>query len=207
MTLGITGGIGSGKSYVSHLLTEHFGIPVYNCDAEAKRLNVESEEIRQQLMALVGPEVYGADGSLQRKVLADFLFASAENAALVNAITHPVVARDFREWVSRHSLSDTGKAKEAAIVAMECAILFESGFDALVDVVINVSAPTQLCIERATVRDKSSAEAIRRRIALQMSDDERRLRAHYTIENDGRDLIPQIQQLLQDLHTKKIVKK
>ena len=93
-TIGITGGIGSGKSYVSALLRKHFGIPVYDCDAEAKRLTATNAEIRQQLIQLVGSEVF--DGTaLNKQCLADFLFASAENARLVNAIIHPVVLKDF----------------------------------------------------------------------------------------------------------------
>ncbi len=120
MVIGITGGIGSGKSYVAHLLASRFGVPVYDCDREAKRLNVDSTRIREALTLLVGPTVYAADGSLCRKVLADYLFSSADNARKVNAIVHPVVADDFLQW-----------AKDKRLVAIESAILFESGFDRL----------------------------------------------------------------------------
>lgn len=189
--IGITGGIGSGKSYVASLLHEQFGLPVYNCDKEAKRLNVESEAIRSQLIQLVGPEVYLADSSLNRQALANYLFADAEHANKVNAIVHPAVADDFRQWSERQ--------KPADIVVMECAILFESGFDRLVDKVINVSAPTELCIERATRRDAASAEAIARRIQLQMGLEERNKLSDYIVYNDGRELMPQLTQILQEL--------
>ncbi len=193
LKLAVTGGIGSGKSYVCELLTTHFGIPVYNCDAEAKRLNVESNEIRQKLIALVGKEVYAPNGELQRKVLADYLFKSEENAQRINAITHPVVADDFRQWTQKQ------KEKGHKLVAMECAILFESGFDKLANVVLNVNAPVELCIERATRRDNANAEAIKRRIALQMSNEERNMRADFTIVNDGNELIPQLQTIVNKL--------
>ena len=98
-TIGITGGIGSGKSFVSALLQEHFGIPVYDCDAEAKRLTATDKGIRRQLVSLVGPQVF--DGPiLNRQCLADYLFASPENALRVNAIIHPVVLEDFKRWIA-----------------------------------------------------------------------------------------------------------
>ena len=98
-TLGITGGIGGGKSYVSTLLQQQFGIPVYDCDAEAKRLTATNEEIRQKLIALVGPEVF-ENGELNKPLLAEYLFADVENASQVNAIIHPVVLEDFVKWSS-----------------------------------------------------------------------------------------------------------
>ena len=188
--LAITGGIGSGKSYVSRLLTQHFGIPVYDCDTEAKRLNTESEEVRSQLEALVGKEVYKADGTLCRPVLANYLFASPDNARCVNAITHPAVAKDFRQWVLRQT---------CPLVGMECAILFESGFDRLADSILCVSAPHDLCLARAMQRDGASREAIERRMALQMDTAERERRSDYVILNDGHDLAEDLHLLLSGL--------
>ena len=119
-TLGITGGIGSGKSYVSTLLQQQFGIPVYDCDAEAKRLTATNEEIRQKLIALVGPEVFEG-GELNKPLLAEYLFADVENASHVNAIIHPVVLEDFVKWSSAKG--------DQELVGLESAILYESGFN------------------------------------------------------------------------------
>ena len=111
--IGITGGIGSGKSYVSNILRQRFNIPVYDCDAEAKRLTATDEEIRQKLIQLVGPEIF--DGhELVRKRLADYLFADPEHASRVNAIIHPAVLRDFEEW-ARGILSPRGEVWKGAV--------------------------------------------------------------------------------------------
>lgn len=194
--IGITGGIGSGKSYVARLLTRQYSIPVYDCDAEAKRLNVQSDEIRQALIRLVGPDIYASDGSLQRSVLAQYLFASSDNAQRVNAIVHPVVARDFEQWAQRQS--DLGQS----IVALESAILFESGFDHFIDYSINVSAPHDLRLQRAMLRDEASRQSIEARMQRQMSDQERSSLSHFTLINDGRELEVQIQYILQEIRAK-----
>lgn len=194
--IGITGGIGSGKSYVARLLTQQYSIPVYDCDAEAKRLNVQSDEIRQALIRLVGPDIYASDCSLQRSVLAQYLFASSDNAQRVNAIVHPVVARDFEQWAQRQS--DLGQS----IVALESAILFESGFDRFIDYSINVSAPHDLRLQRAMLRDEASRQSIEARMQRQMSDQERSSLSHFTLINDGRELEAQIQYILQEIRAK-----
>ena len=149
--IGITGGIGSGKSYVSHLL-EKAGIPVYdtNGNTEAKKLTLLYPRIREGLLALRGEEVYKADGSLNKPVLASYLFASAENAGRVNRIIHPCVHEDFQQWADRQAASGT------EVVAMESAILFELGFPAIVDYVVMVYAPLELRITRAMQRDAAT---------------------------------------------------
>ncbi len=172
--LGITGGIGSGKSYVSHLLNIHFGIPVYECDTEAKRLNNEDPLIREALIRLVGPEVYDKDG-LVKPVLAEYLFANSENALQVNSIIHPAVGRDFLRWC---------KEQDAEIVGMESAILFESGFYANVDKVLFVEAPLEVRIQRAIRRDGLLREQVEARIAQQDSVSAKE-QADFVIENDG----------------------
>lgn len=188
--LAITGGIGAGKSYVSSLLTKHFGIPVYNCDTEAKRINMESVRIRQQLTHLVGPDVYQADGTLCRPILAKFLFANPDNANRVNAITHPAVAEDFRQWTEQ---------QHSPLIGMECAILFESGFDSLADSILCVSAPYELCLQRAMLRDKVDRQAIERRMALQMSREERERRSDHIILNDGSDdVLDQLRKIIEN---------
>lgn len=186
--VGITGGIGSGKSFLSHLLTTGYGIPVYDCDSEAKRLNEESAEIRQGLSQLVGQEVYDAEGHLQKAVLAQYLFQSEDHQRQVNGIIHPVVRRDFLAWCQEQVCD---------IVGIESAILLESGFADMADILIHVTAPLALRIERAMKRDGSSAEQVEQRIRLQLDDDLRAARCHCQIINDGRDLTPQIEQALQ----------
>ena len=175
--LGITGGIGCGKSYVAHLLQER-GIPVYDTDREAKRLMVSHPVIRRKLTELLGEAVYEGD-VLNKPLLAGYLFACKDNAERVNSVVHPCVYDDFLRWTKMHECS----GKET--VAMESAILFESGFDRLVDKVLLVRAPGDVCLKRAMRRDCASEEAVKARMAAQMSDEERCAKADYIIDNDG----------------------
>lgn len=175
--IGITGGIGSGKSYVSRLLTEHYGIPVYNTDSEAKRLMLSDEGIRRRLTALLGKEVYKSDGTLNKPLLANYLFADSCHAGQINAIVHPQVKADFLKWADRQ----TG----CEFVALESAILFESGFDNIVDKVVMVYAPVELRIRRVMLRDSTTEEKIRQRIVAQMDDKAKQDRSDFIIFNDG----------------------
>ena len=186
--IGSTGGIGSGKTYVCHLLQQR-GIPVYHCDDEAKRLMQHSPSIRRQLTQLIGPHVY-QDNQLNRPAIAAYLFAHADNAARVNAIVHPVVRQDFLRWTHE---------QQADIVAQESAILFEAGFQDTVDVTVEVYAPPTLRIERAIQRDHATPEQIQARMAQQMDEEEKRRRADHAILNDGTPLDSQIDQLLEKL--------
>ena len=174
-SIAITGGIGSGKSYVSVLL-QAAGIPVYNTDNEAKRLMLSDEGIRQDLIALLGEGVY-TDGTLNKPMLASYLFAGPENAARINAIVHPRVKADFRRWMEEHEGQE--------IVGLECAILFEAGFADTVDAVVTVYAPESLRVERAMKRDGATEAQIRARIAAQMDDEEKCRLSDYIIYNDG----------------------
>ena len=174
-SIAITGGIGSGKSYVSVLL-QAAGIPVYNTDNEAKRLMLSDEGIRQDLIALLGEGVY-TDGALNKPMLASFLFAGPENAARINAIVHPRVKADFRRWMEEQEGQE--------IVGLECAILFEAGFEDAVDAVVTVYAPESLRVERAMKRDGATEAQIRARIAAQMDEEEKCRLSDYIIYNDG----------------------
>lgn len=171
----ITGGIGSGKSYVSAMLEEK-GIPVYNADNEAKKLTLSDAGIHQGLVDLLGEEVY-AGGTLNKPLLASYLFADAENAARVNAVIHPCVKEDFKRWLATHS--------NVEIAALESAILFEAGFDDVVDVILMVYAPRELRLERAMKRDKATREQIEARMNAQMDDEEKCRKADFVIHNDG----------------------
>ena len=185
--LGITGGIGSGKSFVSQRLLV-MGVPVYDTDSRARRLMTESEVLRDSLKELVGEGVYLPDGQLNRPFLAAYLFADPSHTSAVNARVHPCVREDFRQWCCQQT---------APVVAMECAILFESGFHTLVDRVLAVSAPHELCLSRAMARDGATAEQVQARMRAQMDDAERQARADVVLYNDGQaDLLPQLRGLL-----------
>lgn len=176
ISIAITGGIGSGKSYVSSLLQEK-GIPIYNADDEAKKLMHTDKDIREDLVALLGPDVY-RNGELNKPFLASYLFANSENAARINEIVHPRVKADFCRWLKKHA--------DKEVAGLECAILFEVGFEDTVDAIVMVYAPENLRVERAMKRDGATETQIRARIAAQMDDEEKCRRADYIVYNDGR---------------------
>lgn len=190
MKIGITGGIGSGKSYVCNLLKQR-GLPVYNCDDEAKRLMTESPIIRHQLTALIGENAY-RNNELNKPIIAEYLFANAENAEKVNGIVHPVVKQDFENWT---------KEQATPIVVQECALLFESGFSDTVDVTVEIYAPKEIRLERAMKRDNATRQQVEARMASQMDEEEKRAQANYCIINDGKaDLNAQIEELFTQLN-------
>lgn len=176
--IGITGGIGSGKSTVCALLKEQ-GVAVYDSDAEAKRLMSESEPLRSALIDAFGEECYNGEG-LNRAYLASKVFGDDEALARLNAIVHPAVKEDFRAWAER---------QQGAYVVLESAILFESGFDAEVDTTLAVMAPLEERVRRAMERDGVTREQILDRISHQLSDDELHSRAKRTIVNLVRDYL------------------
>lgn len=187
--LGITGGIGSGKSYLSHLLKEQ-DIPVYDTDQEAKRLMITDGIIRKSLINLLGTSVYQND-TLNKTLLSEYIFSNENHTRRINAIVHPRVKSDFLQWAS--NLSQKGKK----IIALESAILFESGFDNAVDYTITVSAPINLRIQRTIQRDQTTEVQVRRRIQAQMTEEERNKRANFIIINDEKhDLYSQMSNIL-----------
>ena len=186
--LGITGGIGSGKSMVSRLL-QLLGVPVYISDDETKRLMVSDPHIRHGLTTLLGAAVYDTAGRLNKPLLASYLFASPDHARQMNGIIHPRVKEDFRRWASAR--------QTVPVVGIESAILLEAGFASEVDRVVTVYAPPEVRIARAMRRDASTREQIEQRIRSQMDDEEKRRRADFVIVNDGKTpLIPQVLSLL-----------
>ena len=185
--IGITGGIGSGKSVVSRLL-EIMGIPVYISDIEAKRITNTDEVIRRELSALVGQDVF-RDGELNRPLLASYIFGHPDHAKEVNGIIHPQVKADFRQWAARQT--------DKPLVGMESAILLEAGFRDEVDFLVMVYAPLKLRVERAIKRDCSSKEQIMKRIEAQISDEIKKKHADFVIVNDDETpLIPQVLELI-----------
>ena len=183
--VGITGGIGSGKSTVCDILRE-LDVAVYNSDVRAKELMTESVSLRQALVERFGEEVYNAEG-LNRAYLAQRVFGSASELEALNAIVHPAVMADFDCWA---------EAQQGNYVVLESAILFEAQLENRVDVVVSVMAPESLRVERAMQRDGASREQIMARIKAQMSDDERSDRSKYAIVNiDLEELREEVEQL------------
>lgn len=183
LRIAVTGGIGSGKSYVCHILSER-GIRVYDCDAAAKRLMRSSEDIRRQLCLLIGEEAYVGE-RVNKAAVARFLMESEENTQKVNAIVHPAVGLDFLM---------------SGLTWMECAILFESGFDRYVDRVVCVTAPEEVRVARIMRRDDISREEAYAWMAKQMPQQEVLARSDYEIVNDGmRDVASQIDRLIHRL--------
>lgn len=194
--LGITGGIGSGKSFVSRCLKEGFSVQVYDTDKEAKRLMLEHEGIRADLIALLGEEVYTAAG-LNKPLLAAYIFSSPENAQKVNAIVHPRVKEDFRNWAFRQEQAG------CQLVGVESAILFESGFDREVDKTLTVSAPLELRITRVMERDRVGREQVLERITAQISDEERNRLSDFSVENaETSDIHAQLVRILSALNVR-----
>ena len=180
MKIGITGGIGSGKSYVCQRLIAR-GYEVYDCDSAAKRLMRTSPEIRQQLTALIGPDTYVGD-QFNKAAVARFLLASEGNAHAVDAIVHPAVFRDF---------------EASGMKWMESAILYESGAYHLVDKTIVVTAPEEVRIQRVMQRDGISREKVLEWMARQLPQEEVRRRADFEIVNDGEaDIDKQIEAII-----------
>lgn len=193
MRLGITGGIGAGKSYVSRLLTEAFGIPVYDCDSAAKRLMATSDGLRARLTALIGNDAYLSDGTLNRQVVASYLFADKDHASRINAIVHPVVKDDFLRWAAAQEQDGQ------MLVALESAVLLEAHLADELDAVIFVDAPVELRLERAMRRDGATREQILARINRQKADKDFNQACDYVVINDGRDLRPQLQTIFDAL--------
>lgn len=181
-SIGITGGIGSGKSVVSHFF-RILGFPVYDSDSEAKRLMNMHPEIRSSLIGMFGPGVYVGE-ELNKLFLANHIFGNLLLLQKINEIVHPVVRKDFESWCTR---------QKTAFVFMESAILLESGFETAVDEVWVVTAPERIRVRRVMDRNKCSEEEVKQRISVQLDEAEKCRKAHFIIRNDDREpLIPQI---------------
>ncbi len=170
--VGITGGIGSGKSTLCAQFQE-CGIPVYNSDVEAKTLMSNNEALRKAIIAEFGEDSY-MGGVLNREYLASIVFNDGARLAKLNSIVHPRVKIDFEEWASK---------QDAPYVILESAILFEAGFDNCVNASVAVLSPMPLRIERVTLRDELTTEQVMQRVSAQMSDDEIHSRATLSVVN------------------------
>lgn len=172
--IGLTGGIGSGKTTVAKKMME-LGIPVYIADVEAKRL-MNEPFLAEQIQLKFGKEVY-ENGILQTHILAQKVFSDPTKIAQLNAIVHPAVAKDFENWVSLH--------KEFKFVVKEAAILFETGGDKHCDFVILVTAPLETRIQRVMKRDSITKNQVLDRIKNQWDDEMKRKLSNFVIENDS----------------------
>lgn len=177
--VGVTGGIGSGKSFVCKII-EQMGYPVYFCDQRAKELMVSDRIIISRLTELLGNQVYVKDNEgslvLNKPVVEKYIFASAEHTGIINSIVHPVVKNDFLRWAEE---------QDSDIVFVESAIFKEAGFLDSLDAVIGVTAPLDVRIQRVIKRDNTTPERIEARIRQQSADDEIREFCHFVIVNDG----------------------
>lgn len=190
LKVGITGGIGSGKSFVANIF-KVMGIPFYDADREAKLLMNEHPAIQEGLIAAFGPQVYTADGSLDRKWLAEQVFGDGDKLNVLNGIVHPIVIKHGEEWALRQASPYSLK---------EAALLIESGSYLSLDCLILVSAPEELRIERVMLRDQISREAVIARIKKQMPEEEKKKYADFIVLNDGiSPLLPQILNIHQQI--------
>lgn len=177
-TLGVTGGIGSGKTTVCGFLAEQ-GARVFYADIEAKRLMTEHEALRQDIIEAFGEKSYTDDGELNRAYLADVVFDTPENVERINALVHPRVHEAFAQ------AAEQAHADDIDLLVHEAALIFESGGDEHLDAVAVVAAPDDDRIARVVERDDATPEAVRARMGHQLPQAELRRRADYVIENDG----------------------
>jgi len=188
--LGVTGGIGSGKTLVCTIISA-MGYPVFNADYEAKRLIDNDTRLIDSIKGLFGEEIY-INNELNRKRVAELVFTNPLLLEKLNFIVHPAVVEYFNQWVEHF--------QSKSIVVKEAAILFESGANKGLDKIIGVIAPLDLRIQRVIERDKVSYESVLRRINNQNSQDELIKKCDYIIENDGGKLIlPQVVKIIEEL--------
>lgn len=187
LRIGITGGIGSGKTTVCKIF-EALGIPVYYADAAAKRLMVEDSNLRYQLQKLFGSEVYHENGELNRAYLSQMVFTNEQKLKQLNALVHPAVEIDACAWHSRQ--------RNVAYTLKEAALIFESGSYRNLDRVINVYAPLEIRIERVMKRDNLTRQQVLDRIQHQWPEEDKIALSDHIIVNDNTlSLNRQVQQL------------
>jgi dephospho-CoA kinase len=184
LLVGITGGIGSGKSTVCKLFSL-LGIPVYTADDRAKWLMAQDPELRNQISTTFGAAAYSSTGELNRSFLAETVFPSPEKIAALNALVHPAVRKDFEQWIA---------AQTAPYLIKEAALLFETGAAKELDYVINVSSPLRIRMARVLLRDPfRSEDQVNQIINQQLPDEEKNELADFCIKNtDNKLLIPQV---------------
>jgi dephospho-CoA kinase len=182
--VGITGGIGSGKSTVSKIFSI-LGIPIYSADDRAKRLMIEDSVLKEKIITAFGKESYSESGQLNRAFLAKTVFSDPKKVKQINEFVHPAVGNDFNSWAN---------AQSSPYVLKEAALIFETGGQNLLDYVINVSAPLRIRVSRVMMRDPDRSETqINQIIDQQLPDEEKNELSDFVIKNvDNKLLIPQV---------------
>lgn len=188
LRIGLTGGIGSGKSLVASVL-EKMGYPVFYSDREAKALYDTHQVLKSELIALIGAELYDATG-FKKDILIHAIFENPALKEKIESLVHPKVRAAFEEWAA-HQNTD--------LVFNEAAILFETGAYLQFDATILVTAPVELRLQRVVARDGLSVREIEKRIQTQWPDEQKKLYADFIIENDGRAMLKQIEAILNSL--------
>ncbi|MGZ2368257.1 dephospho-CoA kinase [Ancylomarina sp. YFZ004] len=183
LSIGLTGGIGSGKSLVADFF-KLLGIPVYISDLEAKKLMQTNDSIRKDLIEAFGSTVYFESGELNRSELAKIIFNNKEALKKVNAIVHPQVRLHYQEWLLKHA--------DCPYVIQESAILFDTGFYKNFDQIITVTADDEIRINRVLERDACSKESVLERMSKQISEREKIVKSDFVIYNNSELIIPQI---------------
>lgn len=172
-TVGLTGGIGSGKTTIANLFALHFSIPIYIADTKAKELVANNKQLQQQIVALLGEEAF-VEGRYNTAFVAQEVFSNKEKLDKLNAIIHPYVQHDFLQWK---------QSQQAPYVIKEAAILFESGSYRDCDFIIMVTAPLEERIKRVMLRDKIDREMVEKRIKNQWNDEKKIELSTFVIEN------------------------
>ena len=187
LKIGITGGIGSGKTVVCKVF-EQLGISVYYADEESKKLINRDVKLIAEIKKIFGEDIYTQQGSIDRKRLSEIVFKDENLLNKLNSIVHPAVLKHFLSW------SETKKS--TPYIMKEAAIMFEAGTNKDLDLVVMVSAPLELRIKRTMDRDKISREAVEVRMSKQMSEEEKIKRSDFVIYNDEEQLVvPQVLEL------------
>lgn len=191
MLVGITGGVGAGKSTVAKVFSL-LSIPVYSADDRAKWLMAHDESLKSAIIHSFGEDSYTDKGILNRAFLADKVFSSPENTEIINGLVHPAVAEDFRRWAAQ---------QQSPYVLKEAALLFESGSYKELNKVINVSSPLRIRVARILARDPHrTAEQVNNIIDRQLPDEEKNRLADFLIKNsDNHMIIPQVLQIHEKL--------
>lgn len=182
LRIGLTGGIGSGKSTVARIFSV-LGIPVYDSDSASKRLMTADEGLKKKIIENFGEASY-TNGILNRKYLSEKAFSDPEKAELLNSIVHPATIKDAEKWM---------KKQQAPYIIKEAALIFESGSNKVLDKVIGVSSPISLRIERTMKRSNITSEQVKMRMDLQMNEEQKIGLCDYVLINDEQQmLIPQV---------------
>jgi dephospho-CoA kinase len=182
LKIGLTGGIGSGKTTVAQIF-EVLAIPVYYADQAARDLMNQDPELKKQIISAFGPEVY-KEGELNRTYLGAMVFADAEKLVLLNEMVHPVTLRDAETWMQN---------QKTLYAIKEAALIFEAELEKFFDYIIGVTAPESLRLERVMTRDQTSAENVKRRMQQQMDENEKMSRCDFIVVNDDiQAILPQV---------------